>query len=205
MTPTTRELLLQIVSQETQQNGACVALWSEADANAGYAVRADGQVMGMGEYQYLEAGQVGTLDDVARRDLGMVAGCMVPWQRAEIEQHWAFDEDFVAWAGGRGEGYGVRPIWVSVGTVESGESRCFSLRVVRMVQDISFDQNGDVRTLAADTLVNGSSTSLGTILLFVEGSEKGWALAVPKDWVASAASGVTAPVPAWLKGSDESA
>lgn len=49
---------------EEAESGAtlCLAMWSEADADAGYLVHVDGRMVGVGEYQY----GFSSIDDMAR-------------------------------------------------------------------------------------------------------------------------------------------
>lgn len=77
--------LINLILKQTQALGCGVAVWDEADSMAGFLVRMDGKVVGLGDYQSVGNNEESTLDKLDKHELGRIASDL---------QHWAsFDQE----------------------------------------------------------------------------------------------------------------
>ena len=68
--------LIEIIGQLVAEHGPMVGHWERADGMAGYVVRQDLRVRGVGDYQSIEVDEEGSLSDLPREELGFLLGSM---------------------------------------------------------------------------------------------------------------------------------
>lgn len=113
--PKTTETLIASILAELVQIGPGGALWGEADGDAGYLVRPDGAVLGIGDYQAVD--KEGTLQELDRGELGRILGDLVPWSQLEDEEERLFSAAHVAWL--QGGAYHEGPLLTFAGAYNS--------------------------------------------------------------------------------------
>lgn len=68
-----RTKLLNLLKEQLLTDGALVAMWGEADGNAGYLIRPDGGVLGLGDYQE-------SIASIGKMSVSMLGNCVTHCQ-----------------------------------------------------------------------------------------------------------------------------
>ena len=139
----TRERLIEMVLEAVQTQGPSGALWAEADGDSGHLVRADGQLLPLGDYQ--EDGD--RLQDLSKPELARLLGHLTPWNVLETEAERRLSAAQVAWLTEGGD-YTPGPELYYSGFKDEASYPT----TVRLTQDAVYrDEDGALHTVPAGT------------------------------------------------------
>lgn len=88
-----QKIISTLILTELEEVGPMGAQWSEMDSYAGYLIRQDGKMHGIGEYQ----ADSNDLKHCSRSELGSIWGNLVAWQSLEKRFAVPFSHSIVQW------------------------------------------------------------------------------------------------------------